>query len=136
LKNPVEGLAILLGIHKLPRSNIHLKPGSPGKYVVVSHLPAINVIVSSSGSASFISTFLPVDKYIASLPFFVDQGAFAISTSKIYDPDLSFFCLLINFIVNISKFWDLSVIFYFFNFYVSGIVTFVRTEAILRQCVV
>jgi hypothetical protein len=66
----------------------------------------------------------------------MDRGGFAITTSKVYDPDLSCFYLLINFIVTVSKFWDFSVIFYFFNLYVSGIVVFVHIEVIPRQCVV
>jgi len=68
--------------------------------------------------------------------FFMDQGGYAITSSKIYDPDLSCFYLLINFIFTVSKFCDLSVIFYFFNLYVSGTVAFVRAEVILRQDVV
>lgn len=63
---------------------------------------------------------------------FIDQRGFVITISKIYDPDLSGFYLLINFIVIISKFSDLLfVISHFFNLYVSGTVAFVRTEVIL-----
>jgi hypothetical protein len=67
---------------------------------------------------------------------FIDSCGFVITTSKIYDPDIPCLDLLINLIVTTSKFWDLSVIFYFFNFYVSGTVVFVRTEVIVRQYVV
>ena len=128
LKNPVEWLAILLGIHKLPRSNIHLKPSFPGKYVVLSRVQTIKVVESSSGSPSL---FTHSFQWINTLHVHLFYRPWWICYLNLTD----LWLWSINF-VTLSKFWYLSVIFYFFNLYVSGIMAFVHTEVIPRQRVV